>query len=50
MGLFKMKSPGNVNAFNEFFAELARFNVIETSPVVNDLFYLPEMDSISLNF
>ena len=50
MGLFKMKSPGNVNAFNEFFAELARFNIIETSPIVNDFFYFPEMDSISLNF
>ena len=50
MGLFKMKSPGNVNAFNEFFAELASFNVIETSSVTNDVFYFPEMDAISLNF
>ena len=50
MGLFKMKSPGNVNAFNEFFAELASFNVIDTDTVTNDFFYFPEMDAISLNF
>ena len=50
MGLFKMKSPGNVNAFNEFFAELARFNVVDTSPIMNDFLYFPEMDPISLNF
>ena len=50
MGLFKMKSPGNVNAFNEFFAELASFNVIDTATVTNDFFYFPEMDAISLNF
>ena len=50
MGLFKMKSPGNVNAFNEFFAELARFNVVETSPMMNDFLYFPEMDAVSLNF
>ena len=50
MGLFKMKSPGNVNAFNEFFAELASFNVIDTATVTNEIFYFPEMDAISLNF
>ena len=50
MGLFKMKSPGNVNAFNEFFAELASFNVIDTASVTNEIFYFPEMDAISLNF
>ena len=50
MGLFKMKSPGNVNAFNEFFAELASFNVVDTATVTNDFFYFPEMDAISLNF
>ena len=50
MGLFKIKSPGNVNAFNEFFAELASFNVIDTATLTNDFFYFPEMDAISLNF
>ena len=50
MSLFKIKSPGNVNAFVAFFSELASFNVIDTSIVTNDLFYFPEMDAISLNF
>ena len=45
-----MKSPGNVNAFNEFFAELASFQVVDSSTVTNDVFYFPEMDAISLNF
>ena len=31
MPLFKIKSPGNVNAFIDFSAELANFNVIDTS-------------------
>ena len=31
MPLFKIKSPGNVNAFNAFFAEIANFNVIDVS-------------------
>ena len=50
MPLFKIKSPGNVNAFNDFFAELANFNVVDTTDYTNDIFYFPEMDAISLNF
>ena len=31
MPLFKIKSPGNVNTLTDFFAEMANFNVIDTS-------------------
>ena len=50
MPLFKIKSPGNVNAFNEFFSEISSFKVMETEEVTNGLLYFPEMDPISLNF
>lgn len=50
MPLFKIKSPGNVNTFNAFFAEIATFNVVETSSVSESFIYWPEMDAISLNF
>lgn len=50
MPLFKVKSPGNVNAFNAFFAELANFNVVNTESITSDIFYFPETDAISLNF
>ena len=50
MALFKVKSPGNVNAFNKFFMELASFNFVDMQSVTLDLFYFPEMDPISLNF
>ena len=49
MPLFNVKSPGNVNAFNDFFAEIANFNIIDTEFVDSILFYFPEMDAISLN-
>ena len=35
MPLFKVKSPGNVNTFNVFFAEIATFNVIDTGTVTD---------------
>ena len=47
--LFHVKSPGNVNAFNEFFAEIANFNIIDTEIADEFFFYFPEMDAISLN-
>ena len=50
MALFKIKSPGNVSAFNQFFAELASFDYFDLRMVTMDLFYFPEMDPISLNF
>ena len=50
MSLFKIKSPGNVNAFVAFLSELASFNVVDTSGMTNEFLYFPEMDAISLNF
>ena len=50
MPLFKIKTPGNVNAFTAFFAELANFNVVDTSSVTDQMLYFPEMDAINLNF
>ena len=50
MPLFNIKSPGNVNAFNIYFAEIATFNLIDTTGFTADIFYFPEMDSLSLNF
>ena len=50
MPLFKVKSPGNVNAFNEFFTDTANFEVQEFDSVSNELFYIPEEDPVSVNF
>ena len=50
MPLYKIKSPGNVNAFTGFFAEIASFNIIETSDFTAEIGYWPEMDGFSLNF
>ena len=47
---FNVKTPGNVNTFNEFFAEIGSFNLIDTEDLDSLLFYFPEMDAISLNF
>lgn len=50
MPLFNIKSPGNVNAFNDFLADLAFLNIFDTSSFTNDIFYFPEMDPLGLNF
>ena len=50
MPLCKIKSPGNVNAFNQFLATSANLDLIDTAEITNALAYVPEMDSISLNF
>ena len=47
---FNVKSPGNVNTFNDFFTEIANFKIIDTVDLDAILFYFPEMDAISLNF
>ena len=49
MPYFNVKSPGNVNAFNGFFTEIASFQIVSTDFVDSMLFYFPEMDPISLN-
>ena len=48
--LLKVKSPGNVNAFNNFFTEIGSFQLIDTESFRESLIYLPEMDAFSLNF
>ena len=50
MPLCNIKSPGNVNAFNQFLATSANLDLIDTAEITNALAYVPEMDSISLNF
>ena len=51
MPLFKIKSPGNVNAFNKFFSSIAKFDVIDTKSLTLGMgIYIPEMDAISLNY
>lgn len=50
MPLFDVKCPGNVQAFNDFLAEVAKFNIIDTTGWTGDLFHFPEMDPVSLNF
>ena len=45
-----MKSPGNVNAFNNFFSEIGGFDFIDISSYTKELMYFPEMDALSLNF
>ena len=51
MPLFKIKSPGNVNAFNDFFSDIAKFQLVDTKALTLDAgIYIPEMDSLSLNY
>ena len=51
MPLFKVKSPGNVNAFNEFMSEIAKFDLIDAKELtLSTGIYIPEMDAVSLNF
>ncbi len=50
MPLLNVKSPGNVNAFNNFFDELATFNYYDPNDFTDSQLYSPEMEPISLNF
>ena len=50
MPLCKVKSPGNVNAFNQFLETTVNFDLIDTAEITNAIAYIPEMDPISLNF
>ena len=50
MPLFKVKTPGNVNAFNEYFGEIANFEVIDPNDLTEEISYVPEIDPVSLNF
>lgn len=50
MPMFDAKMPGNVNAFNEVLAKTVKFDVVESTEATGEIFYVPETDSISLNF
>ena len=48
--LFKVKSSGNINAFNNFFSELGGFDFIDVTDYTQKYLYFPEMDAVTLNF
>jgi len=50
MPLFKVKSSGNINAFNNFFSELGGFDFIDITDYTRKYLYFPEMDAVTLNF
>ena len=50
MTLFDCKTPGNVNAFNGYFAEIANFDVVDPNDLTNEISYVPEIEPVSLNF
>ena len=50
MPLFNIKSPGNVNAFNNYVSEISNLQIIDTSALYFPQIYIPEMDSLSVNY
>ena len=50
MPLFFAKTPGNVNAFAEFFDTLISFDFIDVEDLTEKVVYIPEKDPYSLNF
>ena len=48
--LFKVKTPGNVQAFNAFFSEIGGFDFVDVDILNDKLFYWPELDAININF
>ena len=51
MPLFKIKSPGNVNSFTLFLAELSNCDLVDTDELMIALdIYIPEMDALTLNY
>ena len=48
--LFKVKTPGNVNSFTDFFDGITSVEVYDTSDWYNEWMYIPEQEPISLNF
>ena len=48
--LFKVKSPGSVNMFNNFFSEIGGGDVVDVEDYNQEIVYFPEMDAVSLNF
>ena len=48
--LFKAKSPGNLNFFLEFFETVTQAKLMDTEELVTEYMYVPESESISINF
>ena len=48
--MFKIKQPGNLASFGNFFAVVTNIEVVDTDEIVNEIMYLPESDPVSLNF
>lgn len=48
--LFDVMTPGNLNAFTNFFEKVTSVQLIDTEEYFNDLVYTPEFDPLSLNF
>lgn len=42
VGLFQIKMPGNVSAFNDFFEVITDIKIYDAEPALSDNFYLPE--------
>lgn len=47
---FNVKSPGNVNSFNKFIADLASFDFIDMNFITVAFFYFPETEPTSVQF
>ena len=50
MPLFAVKSPGNVNAFNNFFSSIAGLEIADTNEETDRILYAPEIEPYSVNF
>ena len=48
--LFNIKSPGNVNGFTDYFDEITSVKILDAEALLEDGFYVPEMDAFALNF
>ena len=48
--LLKITSPGNVQAFNAFFGEVAGLDVADVESTNEEVFYFPEQDPVNVNY
>ena len=48
--LFNVRLPGNVNAFNAYFASVTSIELIDVESFIKYNMYTPELEPVSLNF
>ena len=48
--LFDLKAPGNVLAFMDFYGKITEFEIIDFETILKSFDYVPEEDSVSVNF